>query len=331
MHRQPGSYAVWRFIPDMLITEAVPSPTFANHESFHLRYSWLKRAYNNVKEDRLIFTRDDALGKLGVGKNMVRSIRHWSLATKIIIPSGTKSNSPLKVSRMGDEIFRKGGLDPYMTRPETLWLLHWQMHAPPCRMPVWWMILNDFDGTEIKVDDMLNHIKSRVANIPGWKSPSEKSIKKDIDVFVRTYSTVWDRENIDDYADYTFKVIGLVIQDSKDRIRFVHGPKEGMTPHIVAYACLDYIQKAGIRAKSIAVSRLATDDGSVGRIFKLDEDDLTALLQKAVDSTKSMSLQNNNGSYQLAFKSAKEQADEMLAMAYRRSRLHMPRTREVVA
>lgn len=315
----------------MLITEAVTDPTFANHESFHLRYAWLRRAYNNVKDDRLVFTRDDALVRLGVGKNMVRAIRHWSLTTKIIKPSGPKANSPLKVSRLGEEIFGKGGLDPHMARPETLWLLHWQTHAPPCRMPVWWMILNDFDAAEIKVDDILDHIRSRVANIAGWKSPSDKSIKKDIDVFIRTYTTAGDKENIDEYADYTFKVLGLLEQDSKDSIRFVRGPKEGMTPCIVAYACLDYIQKADIRAKSIAVSRLASDDGSVGRIFKLDEDDLTTLLQKAVEKTKSMSLENNNGSYQLVFKSAKDQADEMLAMAYRRSKLRVPRRREVVA
>ena len=54
--------------------------TFSGHETFPFRYPWLKKGFDAVREDVSVFGRDDAITTLGVGKNMVRSIRHWCLA-----------------------------------------------------------------------------------------------------------------------------------------------------------------------------------------------------------------------------------------------------------
>jgi hypothetical protein len=50
-------------------------PIFARHETFHPRFGWLKKGFDLVKKDPNIFQKDDAPVQLGVGKNMVRSIR----------------------------------------------------------------------------------------------------------------------------------------------------------------------------------------------------------------------------------------------------------------
>ena len=57
------------------------SAKFAGHETFCLRYGWPKKAVDATQSDPLVFTRDEAVITLGVGKNMVRSIRHWGLMT----------------------------------------------------------------------------------------------------------------------------------------------------------------------------------------------------------------------------------------------------------
>ena len=66
------------------IVENEHSPRFAGHETFTLRYGWLKKSMDAVFEDPEVFTCDDVLTTLGVGKNTVRSIRHGALATGII-------------------------------------------------------------------------------------------------------------------------------------------------------------------------------------------------------------------------------------------------------
>jgi hypothetical protein len=57
---------------------------FSGHETFACRYSWLPKAARVVDEDALIFASErenEAMVRLGVGKNMVRAIRFWAEVT----------------------------------------------------------------------------------------------------------------------------------------------------------------------------------------------------------------------------------------------------------
>ena len=56
---------------------------FGRHESFPLRFGWITKGLQALADDPKIFTRDDATVVLGVGKNMVASIRYWLQATGI--------------------------------------------------------------------------------------------------------------------------------------------------------------------------------------------------------------------------------------------------------
>src|SRR3972149_1998131 len=117
----------------MAPTAFTTAPRFAGHETFTLRYGWLKKAVDAVNEDPLTFTRDDALVRLGVGKNMVRSIRHWGLATGILEEDSQANNRgrSIRPSPLGKLLFSRRGLDPYLEDPATLWLLHWQLAGSP--------------------------------------------------------------------------------------------------------------------------------------------------------------------------------------------------------
>ncbi len=303
----------------MLVTDAVKSPTFAHHESFHLRYGWLKKAYNQILKDDRIFSQDDATVKLGVGKNMVRAIRFWGMANKIITTSGAGKNTTMIPTDMGRKIFDdKDGYDPYLEKPDTLWLLHWLLFAPPCKIPVWWIIINEFPATNIKIDNLTESVMSRITNIPEWKTPSPKSIKKDIDVFIHTYTTRQDKLSMEDYLDCPFRQLHLVKQSSREMMRFVFGNKYGLSPLMAAFACLDFIDKAKITSKSISVSRLVTEAGSVGNIFKMGENDLADLLREASDHSNLIKMDNVNGNQTLMFDSAHDTSMDILKMIYKK-------------
>ncbi|MDC5388188.1 DUF4007 family protein, partial [Acinetobacter baumannii] len=49
---------------------------FSGHETFALRYGWLNKSYNllNTKEKN----EEKLIVSLGVGKNMVNSIKYWT-------------------------------------------------------------------------------------------------------------------------------------------------------------------------------------------------------------------------------------------------------------
>ena len=140
----------------MHLSEAA-EPTFARHETFHPRYGWFRKAYNFAAKDTRIFSREDAPVRLGVGKNMVRAIRFWGLAAKLIKPNRQSSKShasELAPTPLGHFLFGVSGWDRYMEDPGTLWLLHWLLLARPCRLPVWWLAFNEFHPVEFADDDL---------------------------------------------------------------------------------------------------------------------------------------------------------------------------------
>ena len=59
-------------------------PVFARHETFHPRWGWLKKGFDAASANfdaasanKSIFLQEDAPVRLGVGKNMVSSMRYW--------------------------------------------------------------------------------------------------------------------------------------------------------------------------------------------------------------------------------------------------------------
>jgi hypothetical protein len=88
--------------------------TFSGHETFSCRSYWPKKGYeflNNGFE----FNEIDALVKLGVGKNMVSSIKHWVKSFGIVNDDGS-------LSSFWSLILDNKGYDPYLENKGTLWL-----------------------------------------------------------------------------------------------------------------------------------------------------------------------------------------------------------------
>ena len=88
------------------------------HEKFVLREGWLTKGIRGVSEDNHLFSGNDGADKLGVGTNMVKSIRYWMQAFDLFdedIKTGTQLN------RIGEMILDK---DLYLEDTFTLWLLH---------------------------------------------------------------------------------------------------------------------------------------------------------------------------------------------------------------
>jgi hypothetical protein len=100
---------------------------FSGHESFACRYAWLPKAYRAISEDPVAFADDErAMVQMGVGKNMVRSIRFWIEAMGVATGGRGKS---FEVSALGHAILGENGFDPYLEDLRTLWLLHWNLSS----------------------------------------------------------------------------------------------------------------------------------------------------------------------------------------------------------
>jgi len=71
--------------PDIPQRQNQLKPIFARHETFHPRFGWLKKGFDRARDNSRLFLAEDAPVVLGVGKNMVRSIRYWVSSQKKLV------------------------------------------------------------------------------------------------------------------------------------------------------------------------------------------------------------------------------------------------------
>lgn len=308
----------------MRLTEAA-EPTFARHETFHPRYGWFRKAYSFVDGDPQVFTREDAPIQLGVGKNMVRAIRFWGLAAKLIAPNPQPPNPrapDLVPTRLGHDLFGVSGWDRYMEDPGTLWLLHWLLLACPCRLPVWWLAFNEFHPVEFADDDLDAATTAQLGAVAGWAAPHPSSIKKDVSVLLRTYAPAErsGRTGIDDLLDCPLRELNLIGRSAMpDRYRFTLGAKPTLPSAVLAYAALDFVDHTDTGGSTVTLSRLAHESGAPGKAFRLTESELHAALEPTIDETDELGLTTTTGDVQLSWsKEPRETATEILDRYYRR-------------
>ena len=300
-------------------------PMFARHETFHPRYGWFRKAYRFTASDPHIFSREDAPVRIGVGKNMVRAIRFWGCAAKLIEEKEGTSNrrsSDLIPASLGEGLFGESGWDRYMEDPGTLWLLHWSLLAPPSLLPVWWLAFNDFHAVEFDDDDLVTAVRTQIETVAEWNTPHLSSLKKDVGAMLRTYAPAerTGRSSIDDILDCPLRELNLIGRSvGTNRYRFALGAKPTLPAAILGYAALDYSARTSAGGNTVTVGRLVHEPGAPGRVFKLNEDEFLAGIEPLARETDAIALTTSTGAVQLSWSGKpSEIATEILDRYYGR-------------
>lgn len=264
------------------------SPQFSGHETFPLRYGWLKKAYDRVwqardeDQNKSIFTDGSAIATFGVGKNMVSSIRYWAQACGII---ENVDNSKIQSAKIGDLIFGENGLDPFMENVATLWLTHWKLCGQPDRT-TWYFAFNHFHALNFERETLVKELL-RLASERGWSRVSPATVKKDVECFVRTYAakpTARSGLHEESLESPLVELNLLKATGKKDGFRFVRGEQSSLGQGVFAFAVAEFWKEFS-GANSLSFEALAHEPGSPGRVFNLDENELLRRLSEIEDTT----------------------------------------------
>ena len=264
-------------------------PQFSGHETFPLRYGWLKKAYDAVDDRRddpdskAAFTRDDAIAHFGVGKNMVASMRHWAGACGII-EDGETSNK-IVTTALGDTVFGAHGYDPYMEHPASVWMLHWNLAGHP-QKTTWYWSFNNFPGAAFERDRLVKALEKVVAD-RAWSRVATATIRRDVECFLRTYVARRPSVNAspEDTLESPLAELGLIKATGKrDGFRFVRGPKSTLGNGVFLYSLIDF-WKGFTTSQTLSFEAIAHEPGSPGRVFLLDENDVADRLLSLEDFT----------------------------------------------
>jgi hypothetical protein len=263
---------------------------FSGHESFRLRHAWLPKAIAEVKKHPDIFQRDEALVWLGVGKNMVRSIRHWALATGVLSEGTFRDGTRIRTispTDLGVLLFGDGGVDPYLEDPATLWLLHWNLSCHRAGPTMWWWMFNELQDAEFTKDRVLRALH-KLIELAGGKPISQNSLSRDFDCFVGTYLSKNEPGNgiSEEALECPLTDLGLLQELDEGVLAFNRSEHPSLPSAVVAYATLDYWERIAAHKNTLTFDQLAYQPGSPGRIFRLTENALSEHLDSMEKLTR---------------------------------------------
>ena len=259
---------------------------FSGHESFFCKPLWLKKAYDAIL-DGVDFTSPAAVASLGVGKNMVASIRYWFRAFGLI-ENGVPTN-------FAHSIFdAKCGYDPYLEDEGTLWLLHYFLISKEIAS-LYHLTFLDFrrEKREFDRNQLLAFIK-RKCNSPEQRSAfNENTVKKDIGVLLHNYVTPSEVRSNEDFSAI-FLDLCLINAIEFDRYAFNDTDPSHIDPDILLYTLLDY------KGKDNTISLDGMQE--VALIFGLSLTSFIELIRKIVARhPKDLSYTDNSGVKNLQF------------------------------
>ena len=272
------------------------SPSFSGHETFPLKYGWLKKVYdavNAIEENqtpdrgtRSLFNSEEAIATFGVGKNMVLAMRHWAISTSVLDLENERNKNNFSISKLGHFLFGEMGCDPYLENPNTLWLLHWVLVSKPKRTLFYWLF-NLYNQPSFNKDKLLLGINNLITDHPKWKKVSTTTIGRDIDCLINAYTSKALKKKLshEDTTECPFAELGLITAQKQGEYLLKRGPRDSLGDGIFLYTLLEF-WKNFTSAQTMTFETVLHTEGSPGKIFCLDESDLADRIIRLEDITK---------------------------------------------
>jgi len=287
---------------------------FSGHETFTIREGWLHKGMKLVHEDAQLF--GDIIGAsdaLGVGTNMVKSIRHWLIATGLAEVSG-KSDAILRPTQLGKLIWSK---DPYFTDLGTWWILHVNLVRNKEQATTWYWFFNNFGHQRFDRTLCLNQL-GHYLTYESSRITSASTLNRDISCLLASNSRVIPDHHSDpeDYTDCPFTELGLMNFYRLSNSYETHLNPKPVPPEIVAYClALEFQSQA---ESGISIREAATATMGPGRAFLLTSESLYDLLVQTEQSLDGKGLQIGGRGSERIVKLNDQPADEWVAAYYDR-------------
>jgi len=217
---------------------------FSGHETFHCKHFWLKKGYD-FASDNNSFKENDAVVKLGVGKNMVSSIQFWMNAFGLYDEE--------VISDFGNNIFNNDGYDCFLEDEGSLWLLHYKLLSQNYSS-IYRLALDNFRKTRISSEFTSKQLEDYICKylISEGVSFSPNSIENDVKVFIRNYVSLYKKgaKSLED--DFSSLLINLdiisIVPDSYIEglqvMKFIYNTKENLPCEVFLFSILDSFEEA---------------------------------------------------------------------------------------
>lgn len=250
--------------------------SFGRNETFGLRYSWLNKGLKEFKKEEDIFLSSRAPLILGVGKNMVNSIKYWLNAYQIIDFSGA---TPYQ-TKFGEIL---EAYDPYLENSVSLWLLHWKLCTNASNATLYYWFFNCYKKNKFTKIEILNDLNLWLDDV-GSKKISSATLQRDTLLLLKTFSSSQEEtKNFEEILENPFYALNLLSKNNDGSYSSTYEPRESINSLLIGFCILEIFNKNYKNISSqIPVSEFLNEQPSISRIFRINESFFYQLLDDLI-------------------------------------------------
>jgi len=268
---------------------------FTGHDTFPLRYGWLFKAVNHLNSGGKLQTSKEeetqqAIIKLGVGKNMVNAIRYWAESTGLLESERNQSNVNYSIPEdgKGNYLFNAdSGKDPYLEQIGSIWLVHFWLCFNQKEITAYRYFFNIFNGEYFEKTVLLAHMSDDLKKLTSSDSSlNDSTIQKDIDTFLNSYSKKQRhsaKSNDEEQFNSPLAELNLIQEVDKNTYISELNEKHDLPIEIFIYALIKFasFKRVDSDVYTESFDSILNDSFSPARIFRLSEKGLGKKLSQA--------------------------------------------------
>ena len=267
---------------DLILQKAPDSPEsfrFSGHQTFPLRIAWLPKASVEINKGNDPLTNiDEGIISLGLGKNMIESLRCWVQAFQIAV----RTEGSWEFTPIGELIFSPSdGLDPYLEDHSTSWLLHWLIctnrNAP---FFAWECLFNRWSSPEFSATPVIEVFRQEASKTR--KSVSDVTLRQHWQVFVHSYRPPRGKKT-EDHLDCALSVLGLIHEAGERHnlagkiepvYSFDFNATASVPLQLFVFFVHDWWNRFFPDEKTVSISEIVAGAYCPGRMLKMQESEI---------------------------------------------------------
>ena len=247
---------------------------FGQHQSFYLRDGWLHKGLEVVDANPLLLSEPFAFERMGIGKNMVASLRFWIVAAGVA--SYNMQTKEYMVTELGRAIFEN---DSNINLPFTKGLIHYNLsknddmndsNGRRSSTVIYWFF-NILEGNIFEKDLLVSKYTEWVSQ---HKFISQNSLKRDIDVLLQMYDINNKHLDPEDVLHSPLSELGLVKRE--ESVVKVEGKTSRLDDELIYYILVNHLIENDLPL--LTFDELIMGEKLPGKLFNLKREEVLKVI-----------------------------------------------------
>lgn len=246
---------------------------FGHHQSFYLRVNWLAKAFKMREEDPNFFFSEFGFEKIGLGRNMVKALRYWVVATAVM--REVKENGSVHELTPFGQLVKEH--DRFIRFPLTSAALHILLASNREQATTWYWYFNEYGHRSSSNEELLQVLDEWV-KMHHNRKVSLNTLKRDLDCLKLMYTV---HARIEDDPEE-------VVASPLSTLHLLHDTREQFvkrTPELgdldldaLYFNLLHYCELNDVN--SVTLEELLVKQGLWGKLFHLSSNQILEALER---------------------------------------------------